>query len=112
MKPRVLFLSGRELGYIRNRVLLQALRRHCKIIPYTASIRGTSNRIVAGLARFLAHRPQYDICFAGFYGQPIAIALASLQRKPIVLDAFVSTYDTLCSDREWFSPRSPAGRLS
>lgn len=69
-------------------------------------------RIGGGLARYLASRPKYDLCFAGFYGQPLAIALAHLQKKPIVLDAYVSTYDTLCMDRGWFSPTSLVGKLA
>ncbi|MGB9872145.1 MAG: glycosyltransferase [Anaerolineae bacterium] len=49
---------------------------------------------------------------AGFYGQPIAVMLAFLQRQPIILDAYVSTYDTLCEDRKLFHPRSLPGRLA
>jgi len=30
----------------------------------------------------------------------------------MLLDAYVSTYDTLCEDRCWFRPRSPMGRLA
>lgn len=112
MKPRVLFISGREIGYIRNRVLLAALRIHFEVIVFTTGARSTVGRTISGLARFIARCPDYDVCFAGFYGQPIAIALSLLQRKPIVLDAYVSTYDTLCEDRRWFHPRSPVGRLA
>ncbi|MGA9347703.1 MAG: glycosyltransferase [Anaerolineae bacterium] len=112
MKPRVLFISGREVGYIRNRVLLAALSTHFEVAVFTTGVRSTVARIISGLARFIARRPDYEVCFAGFYGQPIAIALALLQRKPIVLDAYVSTYDTLCEDRRWFRPRSPVGRLA
>jgi glycosyltransferase involved in cell wall biosynthesis len=112
MKPRVLFISGREVDYMRNRVLLTALGAQFEVAVLTTGARSTVGRITSGLARFIARRPDYDACFAGFYGQPIAIALSLLQRKPIVLDAYVSTYDTLCEDRRWFHPRSPAGRLA
>jgi glycosyltransferase involved in cell wall biosynthesis len=112
MKPCVLFISGREVGYIRNRVLLQALRAHFDVLVHTTDTPGTVGRIATGIASLAIRRPDYDVCFAGFYGQPLAIALSLLQRKPIVLDAYVSTYDTLCEDRRWFSPRSPAGRLA
>ena len=112
MKPRVLFISGREVGHIRNRVLLQALRTHFEVLVHTTDTPGTVSRIAMGVAGFSIRRPDYDVCFAGFYGQPLAIALSRLQRKPIVLDAYVSTYDTLCEDRRWFSPRSPVGRLA
>lgn len=112
MKPRVLFISGREVDYIRNRVLIAALRIHFDVTVLTAGARSTTGRILTNLAHFVAHRPDYDVCFAGFYGQPIAIALSILQRKPIIFDAYVSTYDTLCEDRRWFHPRSPAGRLA
>jgi glycosyltransferase involved in cell wall biosynthesis len=112
MQSTVLFISGREVDYIRNRVLLNALRRTFQVVVFTAHARSTTARIAAGLAHFVAQRPHYDVCFVGFYGQPIAIALSRLQRKPIVCDAYVSTFDTLCEDRRWFAPRSPVGRLA
>ena len=112
MKPRVLFVSGREVHYIRNRVLLAALRMHFDVTVLTPNLKNTTGRILAGLARAVAPRSDHDICFAGFYGQPIAIGLAALQHKPIVLDAYVSTYDTLCEDRRLFASASVVGRLA
>jgi glycosyltransferase involved in cell wall biosynthesis len=112
MKPRVLFLSGREVGYMRNRVLLDALRMHFSVRVLTPTLRSTTGRMFAGLAKFLAQTQKYDLCFAGFYGQPIAIALSMLQREPIILDAYVSTFDTLCEDRHHFRAGSPVGRLA
>jgi glycosyltransferase involved in cell wall biosynthesis len=112
MKGPVLFISGRELGYIRNRVMLAALKRNFEVTVLTPGISGTVQRTISGLGRFIARRPEYRIFFAGFYGQPLAIALSMLQQKPIILDAYVSTYDTLCEDRRWFRPWSPMGRLA
>lgn len=112
MRLRVLFISGREVGYMRNRVLLAALGKHFDVTVLTSGTRSTIGRVAVGLARFLALRPDYDVCFAGFYGQPLAIALSVLQHKGIVLDAYVSTFDTLCEDRGWLRPSSPAGRLA
>ena len=112
MRPRVLFISGREADYMRNRVLLAALGLHFDIAVYTAGAGSTVGRIVAGIARLLARRPDYDICLVGFYGQPLAIALSLIQRRPILLDAFVSTYDTLCEDRRWIRPGSLLCRLA
>lgn len=112
MKPRVLFISGREADYIRNRVLLNALRTHFDVIVHTTGAHSTMARTIAGLVRFIASTPEYDVCFVGFYGQLLAVALSVLQRKPIVFDAYVSTYDTLCEDRRRFSPRSPIGHLA
>ena len=112
LRPRVLFVSGREREYIRNRVLIQALQQHYDTSVFTPNGHSTLGRITQGLARFITSRPDYDVCLAGFYGQPIAIALSVLQRKPIVFDAYVSTFDTLCQDRHWFHPRSPVGWLA
>jgi glycosyltransferase involved in cell wall biosynthesis len=55
---------------------------------------------------------EYDGVFVGFYGQPLLPIVKLLTRKPIVFDAFVSTYDTLCFDRKWFKPNSVGGRLA
>jgi glycosyltransferase involved in cell wall biosynthesis len=112
MRPRVLFISGREVDYMRNRVLLTALGLHFDVTVCTSGAGSTVGRTAAGLVRLLASRPDYDICFAGFYGQPLAIALSLIQRRPILLDAYVSTYDTLCKDRRWIRPGSLLCRLA
>ncbi len=112
-RPRVLFLSGREIGYIRNRVLVTALRQSFDVDVLTPDLRGgIMARSAAGLARYAWQRPTHDVCFAGFFGQPIAIALAGTQAKPIILDAYVSAFDTLCEDRGRFRPDSAMGRLA
>mgnify|MGYP002260746343 CR=1 FL=1 len=79
-RPRVLFLSGREIGYIRNRVLVAALRQSFDVDVLTPDLRGgIVARSAAGLARYAWRRPAHDVCFAGFFGQPLALALASLR---------------------------------
>lgn len=112
MRPRVLFLSGREVEYIRNRILLTALQEHCDVAVLTGNDRSTIIRSIRGLLNWRISRIKYDVVLAGFYGQPIAIALAFFQRQPVILDAYISTYDTLCEDRKLFSPRSILGRLA
>ncbi|MEJ2210414.1 MAG: glycosyltransferase, partial [Anaerolineae bacterium] len=112
VRPRVLYVAGREMGYMRNRVMLQALRTRADVRLIAPRIPSTVGRTAASLAALLARRPAYDLCFAGFYGQMLGLALGRMQRKPLVLDAYVSTFDTLCHDRQWFGPRSPVGRLA
>jgi glycosyltransferase involved in cell wall biosynthesis len=112
MRARVLFVSGRETGYIRNRMVLKALRSAYEVTVLTPDTRSTPARLLGGAARLLTCHAPHEFCFAGFYGQPLALAASITQRAPVILDAFVSTYDTLCEDRRTFSPRSPAGRLA
>jgi len=112
LKPRVLYVAGREMGYIRNRVLIQALRSCAEVTVLAPRMPTTMGRTAASLASFVARRPEYDALFVGFYGQMLGVALAHMQRKPIILDAYVSTFDTLCHDRRWFGPGSVPGRLA
>jgi len=112
MKPRVLFISGREIGYTRNRVILAALEKFCDVTILTGKGWNIPSRILTGLIQFITHKRDYDICWVGFYGQPIALLLSYIQRKPIILDAYVSTFETLCEDRALFHPRSLPGRLA
>lgn len=112
MKPRVLFISGRETGYIRNRVLLAALGIGCDLTVLTDKSGTIITRSLRGFLKWAINRPAYDVVLAGFYGQPIAIMLGLLQRRPIILDAYVSTYETLCEDRKLLHPRSIPGRLA
>jgi len=112
VRPKVLFISGRETEYIRNHVLIAGLRQSCDVTIFTATNGNIVTRSLKGILKWIVYRPIYDIAMSGFYGQLIAMILSVIQNKPVVLDAYVSTYETLCEDRKLFHPRSPIGRLA
>jgi len=109
---RVLFICGREPGYIRNRLILKALKRHFEVVEISSSLESFVLRNLSVLVRFIVNRPQCDVIFVGFYGHPLMLWLPRFTRRPIVFDAYLSTYDTLCFDRRWFAPSSPGGRFA
>ena len=113
---RVLFLVGREIQYARNQVLLDAMRHfaHVDVVARDsrpASLLANSAAIAARGASMLARR-RYDLVFVGFYGHLIVRTLAPMIRSPLLFDAFLSTYDTLCFDRQLYAPDSRMGRMA
>jgi len=109
---RVLFICGREPTYIRNRMILKALKSHFEVVEITSHLRNVILRNLSLIVKFLVNRAPYDLVFVGFYGHPLMLWVRPLTRKPIVFDAYVSTYDTLCFDRKWFAPHSFRGRFA
>ncbi len=111
----VLYLSGREPSYARNDVLLRALRRLA-----TVNVVGENNSnsiLRRSLSGFFQALPrllsgQHDLIIIGFYGHLLTLLIRTVSRLPILFDAFISTYDTLCFDRQLFSPESLRGRLT
>jgi glycosyltransferase involved in cell wall biosynthesis len=59
----------------------------------------------------LKMREDFDIIFIGFLGQPLVPIIKKLSDKPIIFDAFLSTYDTMCYDRKKLKPDSVGGRF-
>ena len=124
-----------EEGYPRVRVLLEGLRRaghqvdQCRI-PFLADaaskLQGAASplrsvRLALGLAlihlrlcrRFL-RMPRPQLVLVGYPGQLdlfTARLLATLRGVPLVLDAFVSLYDTMVDDRGLVRPGSLKARL-
>lgn len=112
---RILFLTGRELSYPRNAVLHRAFEQfaHVESIAPERPPRSLVASSLSVAARALPHLlPTPDLIFVGFYGHLILRTLAPLIRAPLLFDAFVSTYDTLCFDRRVFAPDSARGRLA
>lgn len=113
---RVLFLAGREIDYSRNAVMLRALEQCATvrvIAENTTAPRKWLRTLPIVLRAFVALRQdQYDLLFVGFYGYIILRLLGPFVRIPILFDAFVSNYDTLCFDRQLFAPHSLFGRLA
>lgn len=111
----ILFTCGREAHYVRNEVILRALRRRYQVTEITdnrpGSLIGRSLGLVPRLLHALRGQP-YDLIFVGFYGYLLAPWLGRLAQAPLIFDAFVSNYDTLCFDRQRFRPQSLMGKIA
>ena len=111
---RILFTCGREPQYVRNDVLLRALRKRYQMTEITDSRAGSlTARNLRLLPRLLkaVRRNDYDLIFVGFYGYLLVPWLRRVTKRPVVFDAFVSNFDTLCFDRKKFGPDSLMGRM-
>lgn len=111
-----LFICGREIDYTRNQVLLRAFNRLGEVdtIVSTEIVRSLFFRSISISLRTLPRLifSRYDLIFVGFYGHLLMIPIGLFSRKPILFDAFVSTFDTLTADRMEFSPNSLRGKLA
>ena len=112
---RILYITGREISYPRNDVILKAFLRLGDVDTVTGEGTGSPVfRFISASARALPYllKRNYNLIFIGFIGQPLVILLRFLTRKPILFDAFLSVYDTLCFERRRFSPGSLMGRIT
>jgi len=110
---RVCFISGREPQYVRNAVLLKAMRgTGIDVLECTDCSKSYLTRHVQVLRKFLSlRREDFDLVFVGFLGQILVPIIRKLTRRPMVFDAYLSVYDTMCFDRKKFAPDSLAGRF-
>lgn len=115
---KILFLSGREFDYQRNVFLYQLLANFGDVTVYNNKIDNLANKSILRKTILLTavvlsrNVSNYDLVFIGFYGHFLVLLLRHFIKRPILFDAFLSTYDTLCFDRMLFSPNSVFGRLS
>ncbi|MBU6997888.1 MAG: glycosyltransferase [Theionarchaea archaeon] len=108
---RVLFICGQKPTYVRNAMILKGLRQHGVDVLECCDL--SSHYPVRYLKVLLKYfsKKDFDVVFAGFFGQPLVPLIRKMTRKPIVFDAFLSAYDTICFDRKWVSPGSGAGKF-
>jgi len=78
-------------GGIRS-ILCQSFRSFLQLIP----------RLI---------KRDFDFIFIGFFGQLLTQMIAPFVRKPIILDMFVSTFDTLVEDRKLTGHKSLLSRF-
>jgi glycosyltransferase involved in cell wall biosynthesis len=109
---KVLFISGREPAYMRNAVILKGLREAgVEVIECTSPSASYFHRFPDILKKFILNREDYDVIFVGYFGQPLVPICAKLSSKPLIFDAFLSAYDTMCFDRKKFTPNSTQGKF-
>lgn len=110
---KILFISGREPIYTRNSVILKGLRANgIEIIECTDSSKSYFIRYPKILSEFFLRKQEdFDLIFIGFLGQPLVPIIKKFSDKPIIFDAFLSTYDTMCFDRKKVKPDSSGGKI-
>lgn len=109
---RVLFVCGREPEYTRNQIVLKALRQHADVIEITDSHKSYIIRHIRLFFKLITQYRPHDVIFVGFYGYLLVFLARLLSRRPLVFDAYLSTYNTLCFDRKRFAPHSLVGRMA
>jgi glycosyltransferase involved in cell wall biosynthesis len=110
---KILFIPGREPTYVRNAIIYKALQKNgAEILDCSDSSACYPTRYVKVLSKFILKRKNnFDLVFVGFFGQPLVPIIKKLTSKPIILDAFLSAYDTMCFDRKRFKPNSLMGNF-
>ncbi len=113
---KILFISGREFDYTRNQVILRALSRigEVETVTINESLNSLALRSlqvsIKAFPKYISNK--YDVIFVGFYGHLLMLPVGWFHRSPVVFDAFISTFDTLTSDRQTYSAKSITGRLA
>lgn len=111
---KVLFITTKNLDYIRNtqeRVLLEEQALSFDVIgSYHKSYLG---RLVYVYIRLLLTRVSYyDTVFIGFAPQLVLpFFVWKFQKADVVIDFFISLYDTLCCDRKKIEEKSFLGKV-
>jgi len=107
---KVLYISTYIPNYTRTETLLATLKK----------VRVDTNVVLLGKDRWkyfkavlevLRRQKDCDVIIVGFRGQEILPFIRLVARKPIIFDAFVSIYDTLCFDRCVLRPDSLVGHF-
>lgn len=111
---RVLFITTKNLDYIRNTQEINLLKKDCSKIDIIGSHKKSYPKrlIYVYFKLLITSMKNYDTVFVGFAPQLILPVFSLKFRKvQVIIDFFISMYDTLAFDRKKFKPRSIPGRI-
>ena len=111
-RPRILYVCGAKADYPRNDSLLAALRAQADVTEISSRFGSYALRLPSVILRFLLESRKFDAVFIGFLAQPIVPFAILRRRKPLVVDMFISLYETLADDRGRVAPNSITARLA
>lgn len=109
---RVVFVTTKNIDYIRNVQEIRFLEDYAGEFRLICS--GRRNYMVRILEvwwKLLILGRQYDVVFFGFLPQLVIPFFIKYRNQKIVIDFFVSVYDTMVNDRKKIAARSPLARL-
>ncbi len=111
---RVLFVTTKQLSYIRNSQEMRICREYADQVDVIGSDSSSYPVRLARVYGELLRRSctKYDVVFIGFSPQLVLPAWHwKFQKKIIIIDFFISVYDTLCQDRGKVKPYGVLGKL-
>ena len=110
---KVLFVSTKNLDYLRNVQEIALLRKHAAQVTVIASPASSYfSRLLTVCTSLLRTSVKgYDLVFTGFAPQLLLPWFRRLRKKPVIEDFFISLYDTFTQDRRLFKPDSLPGKL-
>lgn len=108
---RVVFVTTKNIDYIRNVQEIRFLEQHAGGLRVICSHKKNyAVRILEVWWKLLIAGRGYDVVFFGFAPQLVAPFFHKYRKQQIIIDFFVSVYDTLVNDRKKFSVHSPIAR--
>ena len=107
-QKRVLFITTKNLDYIRNSQEINLIREQaasCEVIgSYEKSY---VKRLIYVYRKLLCIKMKnYDLSFVGFAPQLVVPFWKKLRKRELAIDFFISMYDTLVCDRKKFKDNS------
>ncbi len=111
-RPRILFVCGAKPDYARNDSLLAALRTQADVTEISSRFNSYALRLPSVILRLLLESRPFDAVFVGFLAQPMVPFAVLRRRKPLVVDMFISLYETLSDDRGRVAQNSITARLA
>lgn len=111
-KKRVLYVTTKNIDYIRVVQEIDFLKGcAAKLEVICADRQKYVLRILAVWWKLLCAGTKYDVVFFGFAPQFAAPFFWKYRKRVLVIDFFISVYDTLVNDRKKFSDRNPIARI-
>jgi len=107
---KLLYVSTYIPNYVRNKSILNILRRNGIKFEAVLAAKSKFRYLPVFINAFFKLRKS-DVVFLAFRSHEILPFFRLLTQKPIIFDAFVSAYDTLCFDRKIFKPDSVPGKI-
>ena len=113
---KVLFITTKSTDYIRNRQEINMLTESQATLTVIGSTyKHYPARLIHVFRRLLfTDLHEYDAIVIGFAPQliiPLFFRKIRSSGADVIIDFFISMYDTLCHDRQYFNPQSLLGKV-
>lgn len=111
---KVLFITTKNLDYLRNTQEIELIKKEAASVD-VIGFKGKSypKRLIKVYAKLLVRSMKsYDTVFIGFAPQLILpLFRFKMGKREVVMDFFISVYDTMVNDRKKFRAKSIPGKL-